>query len=275
MESFQYTYNAKATEISTTNDQQNWIKLKGCNNKNKCKTEPWSASRNQLVYIRACDKVGNCSKKSSTYIRIDKVLPTCSVTKNTSNSPDGITVTVKCGDPQISGQPGSGVKTCAGVSGESAKKTGLKSSQTYTVEDNVGNKGTCKVTVSTRKQYAQRRCSSCKRCSSAGCESRGSWVCTRYKGGYSYSCQKWYCAPGLDEVGCGHALDSHGRCCGYVRSTCYEPRTCADGYYPCNKYKANCSKCNGCNSWGSYGGWQNSKPTCSGNYSCRERTVYY
>ncbi len=289
MESFQYTYNANATKISTTNDQQNWIKLKGCNNKNKCKTEPWSASRNQLVYIRACDKVGNCSEKSSTYIRIDKVLPTCSVTKNTSNSPDGITVTVTCDDPQISGQPGSGVKTCAGVSGKSAKKTGLKSSQTYTVEDNMGNKGTCKVTVSTRKQYAQRRCSSCKRCSSAGCESYGSWVCTSWRqvcnsyyqkyswcNGFKSEATAFICKP-KSQVQCGKGQGC--RNCTYICSSysaCASYRSeCSNGYYPCNKYKANCSKCNGCSSWGSYGGWQNSKPTCSGNYSCKERTVYY
>ena len=39
-------------------------------------TTPFSAQRNELVYFRACDKAGNCSGESSTYIRIDKTAPT-------------------------------------------------------------------------------------------------------------------------------------------------------------------------------------------------------
>ena len=180
MGKFQYTYNANATNYqSGSNDQTQWKDLTGCNNKDKCKTEPWSASRNQTTYIRACDKVGNCSGKSSTKIMIDKVVPTCTVKKTTTDSPNGVSVTITCSDPKINGQDGSGIKTCAGVNGATATKTGLKSSQTYQIVDNVGNKGTCKVTINSRKQYARRHCNQCKSCSSAGCASYGSWVCTR------------------------------------------------------------------------------------------------
>lgn len=41
-------------------------------------TTPFSKERNELVYVRACDKAGNCSEENSTYIRIDKTKPTIS-----------------------------------------------------------------------------------------------------------------------------------------------------------------------------------------------------
>ncbi len=41
-------------------------------------TTPFSAERNEPVYVRACDNAGNCSEESSTYIRIDKTKPTIS-----------------------------------------------------------------------------------------------------------------------------------------------------------------------------------------------------
>ncbi len=39
-------------------------------------TTDFSLERNELVYVRACDNAGNCSDSSSTYIRIDKTIPT-------------------------------------------------------------------------------------------------------------------------------------------------------------------------------------------------------
>ncbi|MBR3199372.1 MAG: hypothetical protein IKG27_05105, partial [Bacilli bacterium] len=275
MGKFQYTYNANATNYqSGSNDQTQWKDLTGCNNKDKCKTEPWSASRNQTTYIRACDKVGNCSGKSSTKIMIDKVVPTCTVKKTTTDSPNGVSVTITCSDPKINGQDGSGIKTCAGVNGATATKTGLKSSQTYTIVDNVGNKGTCKVTINSRKQYAQRHCNQCKSCSSAGCASRSSsWVCTSYGRRYVFAfCQTLSCmrTPGCCE---GAGFGPFKANCG---CQAYKPESyCVDGYHPCNSYYRNCSVCGGCNSWGSYGSWTRNKPTCSGAYSCKERTVFY
>ena len=39
----------------------------------------FNSERNELVYFRACDKAGNCSESSSTYIRIDKTTPSISI----------------------------------------------------------------------------------------------------------------------------------------------------------------------------------------------------
>ena len=71
---YQYTYSKTATETGTNHDTQ-W-KTYANSAKTKFTTTEFSAQRNQLVYVRACDNAGNCSSKSSTYIRIDKTKPT-------------------------------------------------------------------------------------------------------------------------------------------------------------------------------------------------------
>ena len=44
---------------------------------NKFTTTNFSVERNQLAYIRVCNKSGVCSESASTYIRIDKTAPSC------------------------------------------------------------------------------------------------------------------------------------------------------------------------------------------------------
>ena len=268
MGKFQYTYNKNATQTGT-NDATQWVDLKGCANKNKCTTEAWSAGRNQTVYIRAVDKVGNNSGYNTTPIKIDKSNPTCTVTKSNLNTTGGVTATINCSD-------NAGVKTCAGVNGTQAKKTGLKSSQTYTVTDITGHSSTCKVTVSSRTQYSRRSCNTCKRCSSAGCQSYNQvWKscyttkksCTTKTKCVTLSSMRTYCPDGGTYVS--------GKGCCYAARTC--KNVCVGAYVrgSCNTYYRNCSKC-GCSSWGSYGGWSNNKPSsCSGSYSCQTRKVYY
>lgn len=56
-------------------DQVNWITYQNSAS-NSFVTTPFSAERNQLVYIRCFDKVGNVSEVSSTNIWIDKTPPT-------------------------------------------------------------------------------------------------------------------------------------------------------------------------------------------------------
>ena len=58
-------------------DNNNWTKYNNSTGKNPFTTTNFTKERNQEVYIRVCDKLGNCSKSSSTYIRIDKTKPTC------------------------------------------------------------------------------------------------------------------------------------------------------------------------------------------------------
>ena len=71
---YQYTYSKTTTETGTNHDTQ-W-KTYADSARTKFTTTEFSAERNQLVYVRACDNAGNCSSKSSTYIRIDTTKPT-------------------------------------------------------------------------------------------------------------------------------------------------------------------------------------------------------
>lgn len=48
-------------------------------------TTDFSKQRNELVYIRACDKAGNCSNSSSSYIKIDKTKPSAPKIERTIN----------------------------------------------------------------------------------------------------------------------------------------------------------------------------------------------
>ena len=74
---WQYTY---AENPSGSGDHNtSWVTYSNSSN-NSFTTSPFSAERNQLVYIRVCDKVGNCSDVSNTYIRIDKTAPTVPTT---------------------------------------------------------------------------------------------------------------------------------------------------------------------------------------------------
>jgi prepilin-type N-terminal cleavage/methylation domain-containing protein len=83
-----YTYNANATTSTGKSkkyedDDTLWVLLKeqlpdsdgnGVNTKT-FDSGAFTAERNQQVYIMSCDIVGNCSEKSSTWIRIDKTAP--------------------------------------------------------------------------------------------------------------------------------------------------------------------------------------------------------
>lgn len=77
---WQYTYNANASEDNCGDSSKCWISYNNDSiNKNNAltsiETTKFSAERNQLVYIRACDNVGNCSDKSSEIIKIDLTAP--------------------------------------------------------------------------------------------------------------------------------------------------------------------------------------------------------
>ena len=71
---YQYTYNANASTAGT-NHNTTWVTY---NNSDKeiFDTIPFTAQRNQPVYVRACDYAGNCSNRKSTQIKIDTTPPT-------------------------------------------------------------------------------------------------------------------------------------------------------------------------------------------------------
>ena len=101
---YQYTYFDKATKTGT-NDTNSWITYNN-SNKNTYITPEFSKERNQNVYIRVCDNVGNCSEKNSTMIKIDKTKPTVD---NVSYSGLGVnTVTININGAKDTG--GSGIE---------------------------------------------------------------------------------------------------------------------------------------------------------------------
>ena len=94
---YQYTYNANATEVGDDADTQ-W-KSDGLLAVENYTSSTISIERNQLMYWRACDALGNCSEKSSTRIRIDKTKPTCgTITTTTNDSVSGVSGTLACED---------------------------------------------------------------------------------------------------------------------------------------------------------------------------------
>lgn len=92
---YQYTYNKDATSTGSNHDSY-WVTYSD-SAKNSFVTTAFTANRNQLVYVRACDKVGNCSDKNSTYIKIDNIAPSISVTvKNNSASKSSVCKSNEC-----------------------------------------------------------------------------------------------------------------------------------------------------------------------------------
>ena len=140
LNNYQYTYANNPSSVGT-NSQTSWV-IEGYTSANTYTSE-FSGSRDQDVYWRTCDNVGNCSDKSAaSRIKIDKKGPTCSVSKTNTGTTSGVTVKVTCKD----NDDGIG---CDNSRGDVGTHTGVKSSKTYTVYDKLGNSGTCKVTIST------------------------------------------------------------------------------------------------------------------------------
>lgn len=92
---YQYTYSADTTTTGSNHDI-NWVTYSN-SAKNSFVTTAFTANRNQLVYVRVCDKVGNCSDRNSTYIKIDNIAPSISVTvKNNSASKSSVCKSDEC-----------------------------------------------------------------------------------------------------------------------------------------------------------------------------------
>ena len=218
---WQYTYNESASSVGNDHNT-NWVTYSNSSSINYT-TGEFSQEREQLVYVRACDKLGSCSDKNSTYIKIDKKAPTC----NLSVSGTTITATFQDNDDG------------SGIDGDTTKKATINAAKDYifTAKDNAGNSKSCSVGV-------------------IGTSSSSTYTCkTSCIGG---SCTETYCMSGkylCDDptglTGCGNkaCCDSVGgrwyyRCFKYgsrVKSTpCSSGWSYSDG--ACYKYnQSNCS----------------------------------
>ena len=137
MANWQYTYNENANSTGS-NHNNDWV-VYSESDKNSFTTSPFSAERNQLVYVRACDKVGNCSDKGSTYIRIDKTKPTGSI--SLSENSKTITVTASVSDA-LSGLNGTYEWKVDTNSTCDSTVSGFTSSSSSTYEVTVSDTGT-------------------------------------------------------------------------------------------------------------------------------------
>jgi len=196
-------------------------------------------------------------------IKRDTVAPTCSTSKSHTGTTDGVTVSISCNDSS----PSSGV-TCP------SQKTGVKSSQTYTVRDNAGHSNTCSVGVSETKQWYRQTCSAYVYKSSSAC---GAATCTSSCCGYNQgACNQWCCeeaGSGVIKCGsspsiCGSSSENDGGayCVGYGQGA---PKTCTSS--SCCGYKSCRDSSHGCDSWKN-AGWYNS--SCS-SVDCRATDTRY
>ena len=195
------------------------MKYSGDSAKETFVSSDFSAERNQYVYVRACDSLGNCSGKSQTMIKIDKTRPTCSTSKSSIGSASGVNVAISCKDDSHA-TTNSGVKTCAGTNGASSSKTGVKTTTSYTVTDKAGNSNTCSASVTYDSCYhVGYTCA-------YGCDTCG---------GDAYSCPETKCVT----TSSMNTYCPNGGVFVAGRGCCYEiPKTCYHDTYRCN-----CSSC--------------------------------
>lgn len=196
-------------------------------------------------------------------IKIDRTKPTCSLgdwDNECENS--GVTVKLYCNDDM------SGVDSCGGTSKNGAKntnvkKTGLKSDKTYNVTDIAENKTSCTATIDKDEQWRKATCSTCGRCSAAGCD------IIHYSIRHSYGLVQ-------PTAGCQHtaSLTSCGLPANFnTSSICCDTQTkYADG---CDQYTQSCPIC-GCSSWGNWSAWSYNQLNCNGTTknTCKIDTQY-
>lgn len=111
MGEYYYSYNGGATTFGSDSNTQ-WVKLNGGTDKTSFTTEPWTNNIDKETYIRACDKLGNCSQSNSTRIKIDKTAPAAPTIISTSNGNwvnTDVLLTLNAQDTAA------GINTCAGI----------------------------------------------------------------------------------------------------------------------------------------------------------------
>ena len=136
---WQYTYNNAATSTGSDSNST-WVTYSN-SSKSPFTTTPFTADRKQNVYIRVCDKAGNCSEKSSSMIKIDKTEPTCGSWSGEAPSSTSWaktrTISVGCND--TTSQCTASSYTVKQYNSGTIKTDNLS----QTIKDNAGNTNTC------------------------------------------------------------------------------------------------------------------------------------
>jgi len=212
---------------------------------------------NETVKFRGVDNIGNISEEVVVVLKKDDISPTCDMDVSDTGL---ITATYNDNGGSNIGYYGFN----SGYSGTSilTKQLSGGGSSTYYVKDNAGNTNTCSINVATKTQYRYRDCSSCKRCTAAGCASYGNWSWI------GYACRG---------SGSGTDGDRKYTCTTSETDGCEPPRNynCTVYSGECVSKKSSCSKCGGCSTWGSWSGYGDIVYTSSSSRDVQTRTYYY
>ena len=194
----------------------------------------------RIEKVRVEDYAGNIVTFNLT-IKVDRTNPSCNIDSFSNECKNsGVSAKVFCNDDM------SGVKTCAGTSKSNDKntnvsKTGLKKDTTYKVVDDAGNSSSCSTKIYNETQWRKATCSSCGRCSGAGCNTYN--TCQNSACGTETRCNRW----------------DGSTCLGSRNYT----KSCATAACGCKTYNQSCPTC-GCGTWGSWGSWSYNKLDCNG-----------
>ena len=220
-------------------DNNNWTKYNNSTGKSPFTTTNFTKERNQEVYIRACDKLGNCSP-SSTYIRIDKTKPTCvSSGGSTSWTNSSRTLIGTCSDT---------ASRCKGnVSRYIDWEGDWSNLSPGTVSDNAGNSTVCPANQTVRIDKTKPTCESSKSNTNSTSGVTATFTCKDTGGSGVVSCTST--KTGLKQSGSYTIKDkagNSGTCSVTVSSkTQYTKRSC--NIYYANEGVCGCYLYNSCN----------------------------
>ena len=205
------------------------------------------------------DNANNSTKcPGNQTVKIDNTAPSCSGSKIVVESPDGVTVSLRCSDNL------SGVASCpchvSEEGGNCIASTGLKASKYYSVTDRAGNSSGCSVTVTEYDAYSERTrdCRTYNTCQTSAC---GTTCCHE-----SYECGSYSCSgsPGDDDpTSCFWAG-------GYWS---YTPKTCYKAYCNCTCASPSCG-CKTFTAWSAWSGYSFTSCSNSDYVQCRSRKQY-
>ena len=137
-----------AKEQNSYQSNAGWVTDNATISGNTVTTSNFASERNQLAYIRVCDKVGNCSEQRSTWIRIDTTKPSVSASVG-SCSNGKRTISISASD-SASGIYGYAITTSLSEpSSFSSSASGSYAPGTYYAwaKDNAGNTNSTTVSV--------------------------------------------------------------------------------------------------------------------------------
>ena len=208
-------------------------------------TTAFSKERNEIVEFIACDKAGNCSETSTSTIKINKKIPTCTLEATAS----GVSFKSKSSDVVAFGMGKTSTATY-----NSTSSLGLATGTFYGyVKNAAGSEGRCSITISNTKvsSYSKRTTTCNKNVSSYDCRKSAS--------------TEYYCPSGYSDSGstCYKRTYANSKTT-WTKTSMYCKKTSSTSYgtvYRCSgRSKKNCrGKCK----WKYKGG----NSTCVGNPS--------